>query len=288
MNRDRIDVECCQAGAKLGQTGRWLRSPAPGGWIVGKHLHGRGADLLRARRGTFEPGAESKVRTEQSPFRLAGRHDRDAICTWDLTWIKPAAYASIMDPDLLVALKALSDASRLRIVGLLADGRSMSVERLATELELTPGTVVHHLKRLRDAGLVESRARPPYMDYSLRLPRLDEIGGALHRIAREQSGDAVEDDSPAPKWAGPADRRVLRAFFEGDRLVSIPVQRSKRLVVLRALAEIGLRTQAEVPREGGQSAAGGAQPRRRVVAPVPGRRRLHDAQVERLPAPPAT
>lgn len=156
----------------------------------------------------------------------------------DLTSIKPDAYAAaMMDPELLVALKALSDASRLRIVGLLADGRSMSVEQLAAALELTPGTVVHHLKRLRDAGLVESRARPPYMDYSLRLPRLDEIGGALHRIAREQSGDAASEDQTTPDWASPADARVLRAFFEGDRLVSIPVQRSKRLVVLRALAE---------------------------------------------------
>lgn len=109
-----------------------------------------------------------------------------------------------MDPDLLTALKALSDASRLRIVGLLADGRRMAVEQLAAALELTPATVVHHLKRLRDAGLVESRARPPYMDYSLRLGRLAEIGGALHRIAREQSGESLVD-AAAPSWASPAD-----------------------------------------------------------------------------------
>ena len=141
-----------------------------------------------------------------------------------------------MDPDLLVALKALSDASRLRIVGLLADGRRMAVEQLAAALELTPATVVHHLRKLREAGLVESRARPPYMDYSLRLGRLSEIGGTLHRIAREQSGEAV-GDAVAPEWAGPAEARVLRAFFDGERLTSIPVQHTKRLVVLRQLAE---------------------------------------------------
>jgi hypothetical protein len=73
------------------------------------------------------------------------------------------------------------------------------------------------------------------MDYSLRLARLDEIGGALHRIAREQSGEPT--DSAPPGWAKEADAKVLRAFFDGDRLVSIPVQRSKRLIVLRALAE---------------------------------------------------
>jgi len=155
----------------------------------------------------------------------------------DLTEIKSCAYAAGMDAELLVALKALSDASRLRIVGLLADGRRMSVEQLAAALELTPGTVVHHLKRLRDAGLVGSQARPPYMDYSLRLARLDEIGGALHRIAREQSGAVDDSDESMPSWANSADAKVLRAFFEGERLVSIPVQRSKRLVVLRVLAE---------------------------------------------------
>lgn len=142
-----------------------------------------------------------------------------------------------MDPNLLTALKALSDASRLRIVGLLADGRRMAVEQLAAALELTPATVVHHLKKLREADLVESHPRPPYMDYSLRLGRLSEIGGSLHRLAREQTGLPAQDDLTLPEWATPADAKVLRAFFEGERLTSIPAQHSKRLVVLRLLAE---------------------------------------------------
>jgi DNA-binding transcriptional ArsR family regulator len=141
-----------------------------------------------------------------------------------------------VDPDLLAALKALSDASRLRIVGLLADGRRMAVEQLAAALEVTPATVVHHLRKLREAGLVESHPRPPYMDYALRLGRLSEIGASLHRIAREQTG-AAEADPTLPDWATPADAKVLRAFLDGERLTSIPVQHSKRLVVLRHLAE---------------------------------------------------
>lgn len=141
-----------------------------------------------------------------------------------------------MDQELLTALKALSDASRLRIVGLLADGHRMSVEQLAAALGLTPGTVVHHLKRLRDAGLVDSQPRPPYVDYSLRLGRLSQIGGELHRLAQEQAGNATEPVA-RPAWASPEDAKVLRAFFEGERLMSIPAQHSKRLVVLRQLAE---------------------------------------------------
>jgi DNA-binding transcriptional ArsR family regulator len=152
-----------------------------------------------------------------------------------------------MDPTLLAALKALSDASRLRIVGLLAGGRRMAVEELAAALELTPGTVVHHLRRLRDAELVESRPRPPYVEYSLRLERLAEIGGLLDRIGRELDGELGTLPGPAPAWGGTAAARVLRSFFEGERLLRIPAQHGKRLVVLRYLAETVLDAGREYP-----------------------------------------
>ena len=141
----------------------------------------------------------------------------------------------MLDPELLTALKALSDASRLRIIGLLAAGQPMSVEDLSRALSLSPGTVVHHLNRLRAAGLVESKPRRPYMDYSLRFGRLAEIGAGLGRLAQEQTGDVVPPE--APEWTTPDEAKVLRSFFEGGRLTSIPAQRSKRLIVLRQLAE---------------------------------------------------
>ena len=139
-----------------------------------------------------------------------------------------------MDPDLLVALKALSDASRLRIVGVLAEGKPISVEELAKRLELSAGTVVHHLNRLRAARLVDSTPRRPYVDYSLRLERLAEIGAALSRMAREQAG--TEAPADAPEWASAEEAKVLRSFFDNGLLTSIPAQRSKRLVVLHQLA----------------------------------------------------
>ena len=138
-----------------------------------------------------------------------------------------------MDPDLLVALKALSDASRLRIVGVLAEGRAISVEELARTLSLSPGTIVHHLNRLREARLVESTPRRPYMDYSLRFARLAEIGADLGRLAHEQAGDKPAE---TPGWASADEARVLRSFFDGERLASIPAQRSKRLIVLHHIA----------------------------------------------------
>jgi DNA-binding transcriptional ArsR family regulator len=146
-------------------------------------------------------------------------------------------YRPTMDAHLLTSLKALSDASRLRIVGLLAAGRRMAVEDLAASLQLTPGTVVHHLKRLREAGLVESRPRPPYVEYSLRLERLAQIGAELGRLSREQAAEGEDLGLPEAEWATGRSAQVLSSFFEGTRLLSIPAQHSKRLVVLRYLAE---------------------------------------------------
>ena len=143
-------------------------------------------------------------------------------------------------------MKALSDASRLRIVGLLASGRPMSVAQLSAELRLTPGTVVHHLKRLAAAGLVTAQPRPPYVDYSLRLERLGQIGAELDKLSRSQSGD----DAPradAPDWADAEQSKVLRSFFEGERLMSIPSQHAKRLVILRHLAETAFEPEVRYP-----------------------------------------
>lgn len=153
-----------------------------------------------------------------------------------------------MDEQLLTALKALAERSRVRIVGLLAGGRWMAVEELAEALQLTPGTVVHHLHRLRDANLVESRSRQPYVEYSLRVGRLAEIGGALDRLEREAALSSEEGvDAGLPAWAGRREAKVLRAFFEGDRLTSIPAQHVKRLVVLRQLAETAFEADRDYP-----------------------------------------
>jgi DNA-binding transcriptional ArsR family regulator len=140
-----------------------------------------------------------------------------------------------MDPELLTTLKALSDASRLRIIGLLA-ARPYAVSELADDLSLSPGTVVHHLKRLRAAGLVEARTSHPYVEYSARLDRLQAVGRLLDEMEH-----ADEDRTSLPGPAGeslPAfDAKVLRAFFEGGVLTSIPAQEKKRLVVLMYLRD---------------------------------------------------
>jgi DNA-binding transcriptional ArsR family regulator len=123
--------------------------------------------------------------------------------------------------------KALADESRLRLVGALA-GDECSVEELATRLGLAPPTVSHHLARLREAGLVRMRR-----DGTTHLYRLDaEALRALSKEVLEPAALAGLADESGDVW----ERKVLRDFFDGERLKEIPAARKKRYVVLRWLA----------------------------------------------------
>ena len=124
--------------------------------------------------------------------------------------------------------KALADESRLRILGILA-GRECNVEELATLLRLKEPTVSHHLAKLKALKLVRMRA-----EGTTHLYRLD--GDALRAMNRElltpETAAALVDDVESAAW----ERKVLRDFFEGERLKEVPASRKKRLVVLKWLA----------------------------------------------------
>jgi len=80
-----------------------------------------------------------------------------------------------MDPDLLAALKALSDPQRLRILGRVA-GRPSTAESLATELELPLAVVVRHVRVLRSVELVRPDGAARGAELSLRVDTLQGIG----------------------------------------------------------------------------------------------------------------
>jgi biotin operon repressor len=130
--------------------------------------------------------------------------------------------------ELLRFFKALADANRLKIVGLLAR-QPYSGEELAAMLGLKPSTISHHLARLAQAGLVTARAEGYYNNY-----QLEEA--ALQRVRRLFSkGDLVEAASRVD--AGGYDRKVLGDFLlPGGRFKEIPAQRKKREVLLRHVA----------------------------------------------------
>lgn len=125
-------------------------------------------------------------------------------------------------------LKALADASRLRLLGVLA-AREASVEELATVLALSAPTVSHHLARLKEIGLVRMRAEGTTHLYALDEEALRALSKEIFEPARMA---ALADDVEGEAW----ERKILRDFFVGERLKEIPASRKKRLVVLRWLA----------------------------------------------------
>lgn len=129
------------------------------------------------------------------------------------------------DEELLTFFKALADANRLKIVGLLSQ-QPYSVEQLAALLNLRPPTVSHHLKLLSEAGLVSARAESYYNLYQLE-------SGVLEQIARQLATQDRLPSMAAQVDLQAYDRKVLHDLLLPDgRLKVIPAQRKKREVVL--------------------------------------------------------
>ncbi len=149
-----------------------------------------------------------------------------------------------MDPDLLAALKALSDAQRLRIVGRLA-GRPATAEALAEELSLPLAAVVRNVRVLRSAALVAPEAPGRGAALVLRIDTLQAIGRQLDEI------EHGPDRSALPGQDGEAlaadDAKVLRGYVEDGRLTRIPAQEKKRLVILRWLRDLVFTEDREYP-----------------------------------------
>ena len=128
--------------------------------------------------------------------------------------------------ELAKFFKALADANRLRIVGLLAQ-KEATGEELAAVLHLHPATISHHMARLREAGLVEARAESYYSVYRL---KLDVIHALAKQLFSTASLAAVAADLDADAY----DKKVLDDFMSSSgRLKTIPAQRKKRNVILR-------------------------------------------------------
>jgi len=128
----------------------------------------------------------------------------------------------------LPILKALADESRLRIMASLLSGPRY-VEELAERLNLSASTISHHLKKLEGADLVDPHKLQYYTEYRARTEMLDSTLQALVL----QAGDPPDAEKQRHDRYR---RKVLSTFFEGSRLIQMPAQFKKRLMVLEAMA----------------------------------------------------
>ena len=137
---------------------------------------------------------------------------------------------SEISAELLAFFKALADANRLKIVGLLA-GADQSVEQLAELLDLSASTVSHHLARLREAGLVSAHAEGYYSIYHFEAHALEEMA---KRLLSQETLPAVAADVDLDAY----DRKVLNTFLAPDgSIASFPTQQKKLEAILRYIIQ---------------------------------------------------
>lgn len=131
---------------------------------------------------------------------------------------------------LLAFFKALADANRLKLVGLLAENEA-SVEELAAMLEISASTVSHHLSKLAEIGLVSARAEGYYSVYRLETTALERMA---KRLLAEETLPEVAKDLDRKAY----DRGVLKNYLNEDGTIQqLPTNRRKLDVVLRYIAE---------------------------------------------------
>jgi len=132
--------------------------------------------------------------------------------------------------QLLSFFSAMSDANRLKIVGLLAQD-DFSVEEMAEMLKLQASTVSHHLSKLSKVGLVSARAESYYNVYHLNTDMLEKMAKSI--LAQDTLPKAV-----AGVDIDAYDRKVVKNYTQSDgRLKTIPAQQKKLLAVLKHIVQ---------------------------------------------------
>jgi predicted transcriptional regulator len=121
-------------------------------------------------------------------------------------------------------MKSLADASRLQVLNSLID-KPQYVEELAERMNLAVSTVSFHLKKLEKAGLVYKTKEQYYITYHV---SDDILNKTLRELACYENLDKYIQDERMEKYR----LKVLKTFFRKDRLIKLPVQWKKRMIVL--------------------------------------------------------
>ena len=98
----------------------------------------------------------------------------NACCGLGATTIDEAEAARIAP-----MFKALGDPVRLRLAALIASRAEMCVCELTPHFELSGPTISHHLKTLREAGLIEGERRGTWVYYWVKPDALRTLSALL-------------------------------------------------------------------------------------------------------------
>ena len=129
------------------------------------------------------------------------------------------------NPEMLDFLKAMSDADRLRIIGLLTQ-RPASRAEIAAKLNLPLRDVVDHLAFLEFVGVLSQKDDVYQLDES-----------KLSTLARDNFAKERPDYVPAPELDNNS-KKILKAYLNADGSIrQIPTQPAKLQVILNYLIQ---------------------------------------------------
>lgn len=126
-----------------------------------------------------------------------------AVLGSDVQGCCPALLTTPLDEDqaetVAKVFKALGDPVRLRLLSLIASraGGEVCVCDLTPAFDLSQPTISHHLKLLKQAGLIDSERRGTWVYYRLRPEMTDQLARILTRPAGTPLPGAEAAGSPA-------------------------------------------------------------------------------------------
>lgn len=128
--------------------------------------------------------------------------------------------------------KAVGDPTRIRIIALLRKG-PLHGQAIADKLALRPPTITHHVKRLKDTGMVYSIRDKNTIYFHLDAKRLEYMSTAILRIGDDQTVQANE-----LKMSEKEKEKILHNFISVDgRLKQLPSKLKKKIVILSYFAQ---------------------------------------------------
>ncbi|SCL24589.1 ArsR family transcriptional regulator [Micromonospora inyonensis] len=127
--------------------------------------------------------------------------------------------------ELAPLFKALGDPVRLRLLSLIASNPEICVCDLTGAFDVTSATISHHLRVLREAGMVDTERRGTWVYYRARRQALALLGNLLTGTAPTPAPSGVPGPLPADDSRPSADQvPLISAKPDVVRLLADPLR----------------------------------------------------------------
>jgi DNA-binding transcriptional ArsR family regulator len=147
------------------------------------------------------------------------------------------------EPDLVRIAGAVGDATRIRMLSLLMEGRALTAKELALGAGVEPGTATSHLKRLQDDALVTSTSQGRHKYFRFASDDVAQLVESLMRVAPRKPA-AREPQEPirvarfcydhlaGSLGTGLFSSMLGKGWLEGGKLLAVTPKGEKALALL--------------------------------------------------------